>query len=128
MAENQPHSLGGVVQEAAGHVQDIVRSEIRLARAELAEEAAKAKGAAAMFGGSALMGYFAGALVIVTADRVLSAMMPKWLASSILAGACGFASVSMFGSGRALLKELGTPEKTVQTVKENIEWAQNQKR
>jgi uncharacterized membrane protein YqjE len=126
MSDNQSRSLGDTVQEAVSHFQDIVRSEIRLARTELAEEAGKAKGAAAMFGGSALMGYFAGALVIVTADRVLSTIMPKWLASFVMAGACGFAAFSMFGSGQALLKEIGAPEKTVQAVKEDIQWAQNQ--
>lgn len=128
MNGGESRSLGDVVQDAAGHIQDIVRSELRLARAELAEEAAKAKGAAALLGGGALAGYFAGALVIVTADRILSAVMPKWLASFFMAGACGFAAVSMIGSGTTLLKQIGSPEKTVQTVKEDIQWAQNQTR
>jgi len=48
-----------LVEEAFANVQDIIRSEVRLAKAEARQEAAKAARAAAVLGAGAVVALFA---------------------------------------------------------------------
>jgi uncharacterized membrane protein YqjE len=127
MPENG-RSFGDVFQDAVGHVQEIVRAEIRLAKVELKQDAVKAKGAAVMLGGGAVMGYFAAALVIVACVCALAIVLPWWAASLIMAVICGIIAAGMLTAGRAMLSRVHGPEKTVKTVAEDLRWAQNQTR
>lgn len=128
MAEIGQRSFGEVFQDAVGHIQEIVRAEIRLAKVEVKEEAVKAEGAAVVLGGGALMGYFAGALIIVAAVCALAIVVPWWAAALIMAAICGVCAAAMLGAGRAMLAQLRAPEKTVATVSEDLRWARNQTR
>ncbi len=128
MAENGNRSIGEVFQEAVGHIQEIVRSEIRLARTEIREDAGKAKNAAIMFGGAALMGFFAAALLVTAGACALAIVIPWWASTLVLAALCGIVGGGMFAAGRARLKLLHSPGETIQTVHENLTWARNQTR
>jgi uncharacterized membrane protein YqjE len=126
MSETGYRSFGDVFQDAVGHMQEIVRAEIRLAKSELQVEARKAKQAGLMFGGAALLGYFAMALLVVAALCALAIVLPWWAAALIMAGLCGVIAGVMFAVGRMRLKTIHGPEQTVGTVSENLTWARNQ--
>lgn len=128
MPENGQRSIGEVFQDAVGHIQEIVRAEIRLAKAEAKEEAVKAKGAAVMFGGGALMGYFAAALLIVAGTCALAIVIPWWASALVMGAICAVLAGGMLGAGRAMIAQIHAPEKTVNTLQEDLRWARNQTR
>jgi uncharacterized membrane protein YqjE len=128
MAENANRSIGEVLQDAVGHVQEIVQSEIRLAKTEIREQAGKAKHAAIMFGGAALMAFFAAALVVTAAACALAIVLPWWAATLVVGALCGMIGGGMFAAGRMRIKMVHGPQDTIQTVNENLKWARNQTR
>jgi membrane protein implicated in regulation of membrane protease activity len=128
MPENGQRSIAEVFQDAVGHIQEIVRAEIRLAKVETKEEVVKAKGAAVMLGGGAIMGYFAGALLIVSGTCALALVMPWWAAALVMAALCGIIAGGLLGAGRAMLAQMHGPDKTVNSLTEDLRWARNQTR
>jgi len=128
MAESGSRSIGEVFEDAVGHIQEILRAEIRLAKTEIREDVGKAKGAAVMFGGAALMGFFAGALLVTAAACALAIVLPWWAATLVLAALCGMIAGGMFAAGRMRMKTVHGPQDTIQTVNENLTWARNQTR
>lgn len=128
MPENANRSIGEVFQDAVGHLQEIVRAEIRLAKTEIRDDAGKAKDAAVMFGGAALMGVFAAALLVTAAACALAIVLPWWASTLILAALCGIIGGGMFAAGRMRLKMVHGPQDTIDTVNENLTWARNQTR
>jgi uncharacterized membrane protein YqjE len=126
MSESGYRPLGEVFQDAVGHMQEIIRAEIRLAKSEMRAEAGKAKQAALLLGGAALLGYFAMALLVVAAACALAIVLPWWAATLVMAALCGIIAGAMFAAGRMRLKTIRGPEQTIGTVGENLEWARNQ--
>jgi hypothetical protein len=128
MAERGNRSIGEVFEDAVGHIQEIMRAEIRLAKNEIREDAGRAKGAILMFGGATLMGLFAGALLVTAAACALAIVLPWWAATLVLAALCGILAGGMFAAGRARMKMVHGPHDTIQSVNENLTWARNQTR
>lgn len=128
MPENAHHSIGEVFQDAVGHIQEIVRAEIRLAKTEIREDAGKARDAAVMFGGAALMGFFAVALLVAAATCALAIVLPWWAATLVVAALCGMTGGGMFATGRVRMKKVHGPQDAMQTVHEDLTWARNQTR
>jgi hypothetical protein len=128
MAESGNRSISEVFQDAIGHFQEIVRSEIRLAKTEIRQDAGKAKAAAVLLSGAALMGFFASALVVTAAACALAIVLPWWAATLVLAVLCGIIGGGMFVAGRTRMKLVHGPQDTIQSVQENLRWARNQTR
>jgi apolipoprotein N-acyltransferase len=107
-------------------VGEVVRGEVRLAKAEMAEKASKAGKAAGMFGGAAVCGLMGLAALTTAAIAGLAMVMPLWGA----AGAVGLLLLCIAGfcylSGRSKMKDVNpVPERTVQTLKDDVEWAKH---
>lgn len=129
MNENERRSTTQILENIVEDVQDIIRSEVRLARAEIKEEALKAAKGGAAIGGAALMGYFALALLVVCFTALLATAMPLWVSAIIMCVVCGCVAGALYAMGRGRLKQVHpAPEKTIRTVKEDLEWARNQMR
>jgi len=124
IAEKRP--LKDVVQGIIGNVQDIIRSEVRLAKAELADQAAKARSALTVMGAGALAGVLSVALLLVTCVLALATVMPAWLALMV-AGVTGIVAAILTSIGMSRLRTgHPTPERAIQTAKENVRWAREQ--
>jgi hypothetical protein len=53
--------------------------------------------------------------------------MPAWAAALCVALLAGIGAAVMFSSGRKALKEVNAkPEKTIESVKENVAWLKDQ--
>jgi uncharacterized membrane protein YdfJ with MMPL/SSD domain len=130
MAERkEERSIGELFSQLANDTSTLVRQEVRLAKVELGQKAAqvgKQVGLIALGGGIA----YAGLLAIIAALVVLLAeYMSLWLSALIV-------GVVVMGIGYYLarqqidaLKHLdATPKMTVQTLKEDKEWAKGQLR
>jgi uncharacterized membrane protein YqjE len=117
-------SISSVLRDIVQNIQDIVRSELRLAKTELAEQATKAKGAGLRLAAAAVCGFFAMFFILLGAVFALSIVVPNWAAATIVAVLMAVAGGGMYASGRRRLQEVHPiPEQTVETVKANIQWA-----
>lgn len=117
-------SVSAVLQDILRNFQEIVRSEVRLAKAEVREEATKAKSAGLLIGIGTLSGIFAALFLLLMIVYALATVIPNWAASLIVAVALAIVAGIMLSAGRNRLKQIRpTLEDTKQSLKENLEWA-----
>jgi uncharacterized membrane protein YqjE len=114
-----------IFRDIVGNVQEMVRSEVRLARVELRDEASKTARAGAMLAAGAVLGIVAGVFLLVCIAQILDMVMPDWAAALLMAIALGIPAAIMVSRGRQRL-HVPVPEKTIENVKENVEWMKNQ--
>jgi uncharacterized membrane protein YqjE len=115
-----------VLHDIVGNVQDIVRSEIRLAKTELNEELAKARSAGMLLGLGVLMVTFGALFALLAIVYALSLVMPAWGAALVVAAGVGVIAALCIAAGIKRLKTVRAVPKTVASVKENVEWAKQQ--
>lgn len=117
-------SPGQLASEVAKDVSTLVRQEIALAKAELQVEAKTAGVAAGAFGGAGFAGYFVLVFLSLAAMYGLDALMPTGWAALIVAAVWGVAAAVLALVGRKKLKDFNPkPERTIETVKEDVQWA-----
>jgi len=117
--------MAEVFRDIIGNVQEMVRSEMRLALVEIREEASKTARAGAMLAIGGVLAMIAGVFLLVCLAQVLDLIMPDWAAALIVALAMGIPAMILITKGRDRLR-MPVPEKTIENVKENVEWMKNQ--
>jgi hypothetical protein len=123
----ESRSLADIVQDAFHNVQEIVRLEVRLAKTEAREELTKAKASAITLGMGAVAGLYAGLFLLFAAVYALATIIPVWAAALLIGGVLALIATITLTSGIKQYKQIHpTPERTVETIKENIEWAKQQ--
>jgi uncharacterized membrane protein YqjE len=122
-------SFVDVLQDIVGNVQQIIRSEFRLARAELREKANRAAKPATTLAAGAILGFYGLGFLLLAIIYALSIALAMWLAALIVSALLIIISAILVVSGRNKLKQIQpVPEKTVETLKENVQWAKDQMR
>src|ERR1700686_3045442 len=120
----EDRSLSDVLEDVIRNVQEIVRSEVRLAKTEIREEAARAKSATLLLGAGAVIAIFAILFLLLVIVHALALVMPSWAAALIVGAALALVASVMLPAGVRRFKQIvPTPERTVGTIKENVEWA-----
>jgi uncharacterized membrane protein YqjE len=120
----EDRSLSDVLQDVIRNVQEIVRSEVRLAKTEMREEAAKAKSATLLLGAGAVTAIFAILFLLLMIVHALALVMPSWAAALIVGAVLAVVAGVTLPAGVRRFKLIHpTPERTVETIKENVEWA-----
>lgn len=79
-------SLGALVHRLSEQVPELVRSEMRLARAELSEKGRHAGVGVGMFGAAGLLAFFGAAGLVTAAIAALALVLPVWASALIVAG------------------------------------------
>ena len=121
-------SIGDLVGEATGELSLLLRKEVELAKLELKQEAKDAADSAKFLGIGAFCGYMAVLLVSFAAAWALAEVMPIGLAFLIIGLVYGVAAAIALKRGRERLNEVDPiPEKTVETLKEDVEWLKARK-
>ncbi|MFP2925845.1 phage holin family protein [Pyxidicoccus sp. 3LG] len=101
----------------------LVRAEITLARAELRAEAKKASAGAGMLAGGGVV-LFLGAITFVAfLVAALAELMPVWASALIVAVLLLAAGGAVAWTGLGRLKRVHGPQRTIQTLKEDGQWA-----
>lgn len=119
-------SLGDLVSELTGDLSKLMRQELELAKAELRQEAAKAGKATGMLAAAGFAGYLTTVLLSLALVFALGAVMPLGWAALIVAALWGIAGAVLYSTGRAKLRTVNPkPERTVETLKEDAEWAKH---
>ena len=123
MPETNEPSFTKLFQESVSAIQEIIRSEFRLAKTEVKEEAGKAGKSAAELAGGSVLALFAFGLVLLAAVFALAIAVPLWLAFLLIGVLVGAVAGIVVLKGRRHLRMVHpVPEKTVSSVKENLEW------
>jgi hypothetical protein len=84
-----------------GNVEDIVRSELKLAKTEVREDLVKSAHAAAWFAAGLATALFAFGFLLVTVFFLLLSIVPNWAAALIIAVPLGVVSTILFQVGGA---------------------------
>ena len=115
--------ISSVLSDIVGNVQEIVRSELRLARIELTEELGKARYAAVLCAVGLALLTFSTLFVLLAAVYALSLVVPGWAAALIVAAGVGVIAALCFSIGVKRFKTVRGAPQTTATLKENAEWA-----
>ena len=119
-------SLGDVLQDIVANVQDIVRSELRLAAVEGRQELAKAANAGKIGGAGAVLALFALAFFLLAGVYALAIILPIWAASLIVAAVLAIAASILITAGKRRLKLVHSkPRKTIASIKETFHGGTN---
>ena len=122
-------SLGELFSELAQETTTLVRHEVNLAKAEMGEKASRAgKHVGFLAAGGAVA--YAGLLAILAGVIILlNAVMPLWLAALVVGVVVAIAGYLLVRKGLdALRREDFTPRQTMETLKEDQQWAKDQTR
>lgn len=119
-------SMAEVLQDIVANIQEIFRSEFRLVKLEIQQQAAVASRSAVPLIIGLLLGLYALGFLLLAVVHALSIVVDPWLASLIVGAAVLAISVALISVGKNRLKQLKVPEKTVESVKENMQWAKQQ--
>jgi uncharacterized membrane protein YqjE len=119
--------MAEVLKDIISNVQDMVRSEVRLAKAEFREEANKTISGTKKVAIGAGAGLFALGFILVSIAQLLSMVMPEWAATLLIGVVLGVAAAVLLAKARSEIK-MPKPEKTIENVKENVEWMKSQTR
>ena len=123
--ELRDRSTGELLKQLSNETTTLVKQEIDLMKAELAEKAKPAGIGAGMFGGAGLFGL--GAFLALTAFFIalLDGAMPIWLAALIVAVVYAAVAGVLALRGKQKVQEATpvAPEQTMESVKEDVQWA-----
>ena len=106
----------------------LARQELQLAKAEMGEKGKKAGAGAGLWGLSGGMALLAGGAFTAFLILALDGVMPNWLAALAVAVAYGVVAAVLFYAGKNRVQEAGPliPEQTVDSLKEDVQWAKTQ--
>lgn len=121
MAEER--SVSGVLQDILRNLQEMVHSEIHLAKVEMREEAKQAAWSSVWIA-AGVAGVLSGWIFLLWAAVYgLATQMPMWAATIVVAVVIGGAGAALLSGGIRKVKRVHPiPERTVESVKENLEW------
>ena len=116
-------SVSDVVQDILRNVQDMVRSEIRLAKVEIRDEVKRAVSSSVWIGAGTVGALSAWIFLLWALAYALATRMPMWAATLVIAVVMAAAAAALIRGGiRRVRRIQPIPERTVESVKENLEW------
>jgi cbb3-type cytochrome oxidase subunit 3 len=117
--------LGEVATELTRDVSLLVRQEIELAKAEMTEKGRTAAPGLGMIGGAGVVALCAAGALTAFVILVLALFLPEWLAALIVGVVLAGIAYLLVKQGKDRVADAGkpVPEQTIDTVKEDVEWA-----
>jgi len=120
-ADDKP--LGELVQDLSRQTSSLIRQEMRLAQAELAEKGKHAGKGAGMFGGAGLVALYGVGALIAAAVLGLATVIEPWIAAAAIGAGLLLIAGMLALTGKKELEEAGPPkpEQTLDSVQRDIE-------
>ena len=114
--------LGAVVHRLSEQVPELVRSEVRLAQAELTEKGKAAGLGIAGFGAAGLLALYGLGTLIAAAVLALALVLPGWAAALIVTAVLFLAAgaAAMFGKKEVAQATPAAPERAVAGLKQDV--------
>lgn len=128
-ADLRDRGVGELVKDLSGQVSTLVRQEVELAKAELAEKGKQAGVGAGLFGGAGIAALLMLGSLTALIILALAVAIPAWAAALVVTVLWGAIAGGLALAGRERMRAMGkpVPEKTVETVKEDVQWLKNRK-
>jgi uncharacterized membrane protein YqjE len=117
-ADPRDRGIGELVKDLASQTSTLVRQEIKLAQAEVTEKGKVAGKGAGMLAGAAVAGLLALGALTAALIALLDKAMATWVAALIV--------MALWAGQKALQRATPPAPQTVETVKEDIQWAKTQ--
>ncbi|MDL5205900.1 phage holin family protein [Streptomyces sp. ALI-76-A] len=126
----RPHSedssVGELLSVVTSDVQTLFRQEVELAKVEVKQEATKAGKAAGMYGGAGFAGYMVLLFLSLAAVLGLANVMDGGWAALIVTAVWAVIAGVLYQRGRTQMRTVAPkPDRTVETMKENAQWARH---
>ena len=122
--------IGELFSKLSNETSTLIRQEMELARAELTEKGKEAGKGAGLFGGAGAVGLLGAGALTAGVILLLATAIAGWLAA-VLVGLV-YVAVAAFlalqGRKRIQAATPPMPEQTIDTVKEDVEWAKTRAR
>ena len=118
----ESQTLGALVHQLSQQIPELIRSEIRLAQAEVAEKGKRAGVGIGMFSLAGLLAFFAVAALVTTAILGLAQVVDAWLAALIVALVLLVAAAvaGLMGKNKVAEAAPPAPERAIHGIKEDI--------
>jgi uncharacterized membrane protein YraQ (UPF0718 family) len=122
--------IGELFTQLSEETSKLIRQELELARAELKEKGMEAGKGAGFLGGAGLVGLLAAGALTACLILLLDKAVAAWVAALIVAVVYGAIAgvLALRGKERVQAATPPAPEQTVETVKEDVEWAKTRAR
>ena len=120
-ADDKP--LGELVQDLSRQTSTLIRQEMRLAQAELAEKGRHAGKGAGMFGGAGVVALYGVGALIAAAILGLATVLEPWIAAAAIGAGLLLIAGILALTGKKELEEAGPPkpEQALDSVQRDIE-------
>jgi uncharacterized membrane protein YqjE len=126
-APQMQRSVPEILENIASNLTQLIQAEFRLAKSELKEGVEKVAGPGATLGAGMVLAFCGLGFLLLAAVYALSLVMAGWLATLIVGGVLMVAAGILIGGGSAKLKRVNlTPDKTIRTLEEDVQWAKQQ--
>lgn len=124
--DTETRSLKDIVQDIASDIGNIFRAELRLVATELKEKFRRSAMAGGLLAAAGLLGFFAAACFIATCIVALTIVLDVWLSILLMGVLLAIVAGGAFLMGRMMLEEIDpVPQQTLETMKDNVKWAEN---
>ncbi len=119
--------IGELLKELSQQTTTLLKQELELAKAEMAEKGKKAGAGAGLLGGAGVAGLAALGAFTAFLILLLNTFLPAWVAAGIVTLLYAIPAAILALRGRDKVKQATPiiPEQTVETVKEDVEWAKH---
>jgi uncharacterized membrane protein YqjE len=125
--EMRERPVGELLKQLANETTTLVKQELELAKAEMREKAAKAGPGFGMWGAAGATSLLALGSLTAFLILALDGAMPNWLAALIVGLVYAAIAGFLYLRGKQRVEEAGSPvpEQTVETLKEDVQWAKH---
>jgi hypothetical protein len=126
--ELHDRSMGELLGQLSEQASALIRQEVELAKAELRQKGKRAGVGAGLIGGGGVLALGAFGALTATLILVLATWLDAWLASLIVTVVYGAGAALLARTGKEKVQAAGSPvpEQTMQTLKEDVQWAHSQ--
>jgi uncharacterized membrane protein YqjE len=124
VTEPQDASLGTLVSDLSTQIPELIRAEMRLAQAEVAEKGKRAGIGIGMFSAAGLLAFFGLGVLLAAFVLLLDLVLPAWAAALIVAVVlfAGAGVAALVGKKKVQEALPPVPEESVESVKEDVQW------
>jgi hypothetical protein len=120
-------SLGELFSELSADMSELLQKEVALAQAEMMGKVSKVAKGAGMAVGGGMLAYGGLILLLIAFSFFLAQWMAFWIASGIVAIVTLVIGLILLQVGRSRIEQTKlTPEKTIESLKADAEWAKEQ--
>lgn len=120
-------SIPEILRDITSNVQQIIRAEVLLAKTEVKDEAMHATKAGRPLIGGAIAALYAAGFLLLCCVYALQLVVAAWAAALIVGGGVAVVAAFLVNVGLKRLRQVSpTPERTIASVKENLQWTKNQ--